>query len=82
MFNKNNCLIWALVQKTKYGGEIRWHKAKTWIGFHTTWTDPKTNFTWEYTVTDQSRKQWWYIPVLYTGVIKQVSPKKLIKNEL
>lgn len=66
----NNCLIWAVTKKCKNGGKINWHKAKTWWGFHTSWTSPE-GITWEYTVLDQRRKQWWYMPILYKGVIRQ-----------
>jgi len=78
---KSNCLIWALHQKLKFGGRINWHKAKTWFGFHTSWTDARTSITWEYTVTDQSRKQWWYIPILYTGIIKKRKNDKNFKGD-
>ena len=67
----NNCLIWAITKKIKHGGQINWHKARTWFGFHTSWTDPNTGVTWEYTVMDQRKQPWWYIPILYTGIIKQ-----------
>ncbi len=69
---KSNCLFWALAKKVKHGGKINWCKARTWFGFHATWTDPETNITWEYTVTDQSKKQWWYVPILYKGIVKKI----------
>jgi hypothetical protein len=67
----NNCLIWAVTQKIKYGGKINWHKARTWFGFHSSWTDTATSVTWEYTVLDQRRQPWWYIPILYKGVVRR-----------
>jgi len=66
----SNCLIWAIHQKIKHGGTINWHKAKTWFGFHTSWTDPATNITWEYTITDQRKRSWWYVPILYKGIVR------------
>ena len=67
----NNCVICAINLKIKNGGKLNWHKARTWFGFHTSWTDPNTSITWEYTVIDQRKQPWWYIPILYTGIIKQ-----------
>lgn len=66
----NNCLIWAITQKLKHGGDINWHKAKTWFGFHVSWTS-NTGCTWEYTVVNQDRQPWWYIPILYKGIVKR-----------
>jgi len=68
---RSNCVIWAVQQKLKHGGKINWHKAKTWRGFHASWTDPNTGITWEYTVRNQRRKPWWYVPLLYNGIIKK-----------
>lgn len=69
---KSNCLIWVLEQKWKYGGQIRWHKAKTWAGFHTTWVHPEGHSEWEFTLKKPVKGPWWYIPIWYEGVIKQV----------
>lgn len=55
----------------KYGGSFRWYRARTWWGFHVSWVDPDTGVEWEYTVLDQSRKPWYYTPILYKGVIKR-----------
>lgn len=65
----SNCLIWALKQKILFGGHLNWHKAKTWWGFHTSWTD-NTGTTWEYTITDQHKRKWWYLPIVYYGIIR------------
>jgi hypothetical protein len=58
--------------KFRWGGKINWHKSRTWVGFHNTWTSPNGS-TWEYTLEKPKKHSWWYIPLCYTGVLKKVS---------
>jgi hypothetical protein len=67
----SNCLIWAIKQKVKHGGRIKWYKSKFWKGFHTTWVD-KEGVEWEYT-TAKIKRPWWYIPIFYKGVIRKIN---------
>ena len=71
----NNCLFWALYKRCTQGGKLTWYSARTWWGFHVTWTDPTTGVEWEYTVQNKAWRGWWYIPLLYRGVIKTKSRK-------
>ncbi len=66
-----NCLFWCIAMKLRWGGKINWKKSRTWIGFHTTWTNPMGR-EWEYTLERVKIHPWWYIPMCYRGVIKRV----------
>lgn len=66
----SNCLFWA-ISKRLTGGKLRWSKSKTWIGFHVSWIDEHQS-EWEYTLTQAKKQPWWYIPILYRGVVKRV----------
>ena len=66
----SNCLLWAAWQKLKYGGKLNYHKSGTWNGYHVSWTTPKGE-TWEYTATSQQRRDWWYVPILFRGIVRR-----------
>ncbi len=67
----SNCLLWALKIKLRWGGKILWIKSKTWIGFHNRWVN-QDGIVWEYTIENQKKQPWWYVPILYKGVVKKV----------
>jgi uncharacterized glyoxalase superfamily protein PhnB len=66
-----NCLTYAIWMRITEGGSIRWSKSRTWWGFHTTWVDPY-GYEWEYTIPTPKRHPWWYMPIIYRGVVKEV----------
>ena len=63
--------MWVIWVRITEGGRIRWTKSRTWWGFHTTWIDP-WGHEWEYTLAKIEKKPWWYIPIIYRGVVKEV----------
>ena len=65
-----NCLFWALWQKFKYGGKINYHRSGTWKGFHVSWTNANGEI-WEYTAPTQNKRDWWYLPILFRGVVRR-----------
>jgi len=67
----SNCYIWCLYKWITKGGKIKVYKSKTWLGWHTTWIN-KEGEEWEYTLPRMRKKPWWYVPILYKGVIKKV----------
>ena len=67
----SNCYIWCLYKWITNGGKIRIYKSRTWIGWHTTWVNDEGE-EWEYTFPRIRKKPWWYIPILYKGVIKKL----------
>lgn len=67
----SNCLIWVLWMRLRWGGKILYKKSKTWSGFHTTWVSPNGS-EWEYTLLKPTIHPWYYIPLLYKGVVKRV----------
>lgn len=71
----SNCLFWAVWKKITHGGKLNFRKSNTWFGFHVTWTN-KEGITWEYTIHDQSKKSWWYIPILFKGIIRRARWQK------
>ena len=66
-----NCLIWAVYMRLFHGGQIRWYKSRTWLGFHTTWVS-NIGTEWEYTLVKPKRQPWWYIPLCYKGRVKEL----------
>jgi hypothetical protein len=66
-----NCLVWAVWMKFRWGGTIRWYKSRTWFGFHNTWISPNGKEL-EYTLARPKRQPWWYIPICYRGVVKEL----------
>jgi hypothetical protein len=68
---KSNCYIWCAWKRITEGGEIKVYKSRTWFGWHTTWINNEGE-EWEYTIPRMRRKPWWYVPILYNGVIKRV----------
>ncbi len=56
----------------RWGGRLRWHKSRTWAGFHNTWISPK-GIEWEYTLAKPRKQPWWYIPFCYRGVVKKLA---------
>ena len=66
-----NCLVWAVYMRLFHGGKIRWHKSRTWFGFHTTWISNLGN-EWEYTLAKPKRQPWWYVPLCYRGRVKEL----------
>lgn len=68
----NNCYFWCAWKLVAHGGRIKFYKSKRWIGWHTTWVD-KNGVEWEYTMPKMKHKPWWYVPILYKGIIRRVS---------
>ena len=66
-----NCIFYVVWMRLNFGGQIRWHRSRTWSGFHATWVDPN-GIEWEYTLAKPRKQPWWYIPFCYQGVIKEV----------
>lgn len=66
-----NCLVWCLFMRFRWGGKINYKKSRTWIGFHSTWTNPK-GIEWEYTLEKPVVHPWYYIPLCYKGKVKRV----------
>jgi hypothetical protein len=66
-----NCLFFALWMRFRWGGTIRWHRSRTWLGFHNTWVSPNGKVL-EYTLVRPKRQPWWYIPICYRGVVKEL----------
>lgn len=67
----SNCLIWVIWMKFRWGGKIKWHKSKTWFGFHNSWISPNGS-EWEYTLYKPKIQPWWYIPLCYNGTVKRI----------
>lgn len=67
----SNCILFAYYRRVTQGGRVQWSKSRTWKGFHTTWVD-KNNCEWEFTLDKPKKQPWWYIPLLYKGVVKKV----------
>lgn len=70
---KNNCYFWTLEHIIMHGGSVRWYPSLTWKGMHCTWVD-KEGTEWEYTIPRMRKKQWWYIPIFYNGVVRKKLP--------
>ena len=66
----NNCWIWCIHKRITKGGSIKIYKSRRWIGYHTTWID-NDGIEWEYTLPNIKNKPWWYIPILYHGVVRK-----------
>jgi hypothetical protein len=69
---RSNCLIWCIQKKLCCGGQIKWTRSRTWSGFHTSWIDDDGD-EWEYTVKDIRIMPWWYVPLLYNGIVRKVA---------
>lgn len=72
---RSNCLFWVVWMRISQGGHINWSRSRTWRGFHVTWTDSQGT-EWEYTLPVIKKQPWWYIPILYRGVVKAVKQRK------
>ena len=75
---RSNCFIYAIGNFLRYGGKLRIYKSRTWWGWHMTWID-FNDIEWEYTIEDQSRKSWWYTPLLFNGIVKHRPYKRSSK---
>ena len=67
----SNCYFWCAWKLITQGGKIKIYKSKRWIGYHTTWVDLE-GVEWEYTMPKMRDKPWWYIPIVYKGVVRRV----------
>ena len=68
---RSNCYIWCAYKRIRYGGQIKAVRSLRWKGYHTIWIDPQGQ-AWEYTIPRLKNKPWWYVPILYNGVVRRI----------
>lgn len=72
-----NCLFAALYWRVRYGGRLKFLKAKRWFGFHVQWCDVGGTL-WEYVHPDSDKPDhylpWYRLPRLfiYRGIVRRV----------
>ena len=66
-----NCLVYAVWMRIRWGGRLHFMRSRTWRGFHVSWIRPDGR-EFEYTLKRPKKQPWWYIPICYQGVVKEL----------